>query len=354
MSHYTVLVVDTKKKGMDELLHDFNENLIEEVLYRAYYEVHGGKAFYANHLIDKGYKNAYEMSPEAIVEKLNEMYSEKGVKFRLQENGYQMSLDPVPEGEDEEEVYEFDEFSDTCMSKVAKMTMDKHKEIFGYGRNYPPQEEAIKNFIEVQGLEISKEATVEELVELGNEALEKAGVNGYLEIYEDDCGDKVEKHIYGYATNAKWDWYSLGGRWSGTLPLKDNTVSDQTVLSNLKFDNFKKDVYERSKRFWEVVVEGDELKDGETQDDFPNFYKESYYKNQYGSKENYAKEQASFRTYALLIDDEWFEPGEMGWFGISDTTMNTQQEYNKLFIEKLTELSKTSPDADVYLVDCHI
>lgn len=339
MSHYTVLVVDTKKKGMDELLYNFNENLVDEVLDQAYYEVHGGKAFYANHLIDKGYENAYEMSPKEIIEELNKMYSGEGVKFRLNGNEYQMSLDPVPEIKEDE---------------VEQITVDKHKEIFGYGKSYPPQKEAIKNFIETQGLEISKEATVEELVELGNEALEKAGVNGYLEIYEDDFGDEVKKHIYGYATNAKWDWYILGGRWSGILPLKDNTVSDQTVLSNLNFDNFKKDVYEKSKRFWEVVVEGDELKDGETQDDFFNYYKESYYKNQYGNKENYAKEQASFRTYALLIDDEWFEPGEMGWFGISDTTMNTQQEYNKLFVEKLTELSKTSPDADVYLIDCHI
>lgn len=37
-----------------------------------------------------------------------------------------------------------------------------------------------------------------------------------------------------------------------------------------------------------------------------------------------------------------------------DTTAKTKQEYNKIFTEKLTELSKTSPDADVYLVDCHI
>lgn len=333
MSHYTVLVVDTKKKGMDELLYNFNENLVDEVLDEAYYEVHGGKAFYANHLIDKGYENAYEMRPEEIIGKLNEMYSEKGVKFRLQGNEYQMSLDPVPEIEDDE---------------VEELTREKHKEIFGYGRDYPPQKEAIKNFIEMHELEIPKDAAVEDLVELGNKALEKAGVKGYLEIDED--GD----HIYGYAINAKWDWYTLGGRWSGILPLKDNTISDETVLSNLKFDNFKKDIYEKSKRFWEVVVEGDELKDGETKNDFLNYYKEDYYKNQYGNKENYAKEQASFRTYALLIDDEWFEPGEMGWFGISDTTASTQEEYNKLFIEKLTELSKTSPDADVYLVDCHI
>lgn len=336
MSHYTVLVVDTKKKGMDELLANFNENLIGDVLNEAYYEVHGNKSFYANHLIDEGYEGAYGMSPEEIIDKLNEMYSEQGVKFRLQGKEYQMSLDPVPEITDEE-VYELEE-----------KTKDKHKEIFGYGRDYPSQKEAIKNFIEMQGLEIPKDATVEDLVELGNKALEKAGVKGYLEIDEDD------DHIYGYAINAKWDWYTLGGRWSGILPLKDNTISDETVLSNLKFDNFKKDVYERSKRFWEVVVEGDELKDGETQDDFHNIYNEKYYKAQYGNKENYAKDQASFKTYALLIDDEWFEPGEMGWFGISNAIGSTREEYNKLFVEKLTELSKTSPDADVYLVDCHI
>ena len=58
MSHYTVLVVDTKKKGMDELLANFNENLIDDVLDQAYYEVHGNKAFYANHLVDKGYEDA--------------------------------------------------------------------------------------------------------------------------------------------------------------------------------------------------------------------------------------------------------------------------------------------------------
>jgi hypothetical protein len=153
--------------------------------------------------------------------------------------------------------------------------------------------------------------------------------------------------------NAKWDWYEIGGRWSGMLKKLDGTRCDECEVKDLDL-SLDKDMYEKAKRFWEVVVDKQPLKDGEYADGFTSWYKDGYYKDTFGDKETFAKDKASLSTLAMLLDGEWHEQGKMGWFGMSDTTSDSLKEYTKFFNKTLEELKETHPHATVTLVDCHI
>ena len=153
--------------------------------------------------------------------------------------------------------------------------------------------------------------------------------------------------------DAKWDWYEIGGRWSGMLKKLDGTRCDECEVKDLDL-SLDKDMYEKAKRFWEVVVDKQPLKDGEYADGFTSWYKDSYYKDTFGDKETFAKDKASLSTLAMLLDGEWHEQGKMGWFGMSDTTSDSLKEYTKFFNKTLEELKETHPHATVTLVDCHI
>lgn len=151
---------------------------------------------------------------------------------------------------------------------------------------------------------------------------------------------------YGYFSNrnAKWDWWTIGGRWSNLIPNNSCKIS--------KIDwSINKDDYNKSLRFWEVVVDGDALRDGEKEDDFWSMYRTEYYISHYGTKEKYATEQNQFGTYALLTEDgKWYEKGEMGWFGMDSSTVESTQEYFAFFREYLDN----NPDLYITIVDCHI
>lgn len=153
--------------------------------------------------------------------------------------------------------------------------------------------------------------------------------------------------------DAKWDWYEIGGRWSGMLKKLDGTRCDECEVKDLDL-SIDKDMYEKAKRFWEVVVDKQPLKDGEYADGFISWYKDSYYKDTFGDKETFAKDKASLSTFAMLLDGKWCEQGKMGWFAVSDTTSDSFKEYTKFFNKTLEELKETHPHAKVTLVDCHI
>lgn len=153
--------------------------------------------------------------------------------------------------------------------------------------------------------------------------------------------------------NAKWDWYQIGGRWSNMLKKLDGTRCDECEVKDLDL-SLDTELYNKAKRFWEVVVDKQPLKDGEYADGFTSWYKDSYYKDTFGDKETFAKDKASLSTLAMLLDGEWHEQGKMGWFGMSDTTSDSLKEYTKFFNKTLEELKETHPHATVTLVDCHI
>lgn len=153
--------------------------------------------------------------------------------------------------------------------------------------------------------------------------------------------------------NAKWDWYQIGGRWSNMLKKLDGTRCDECEVKDLDL-SLDTELYNKAKRFWEVVVDNQPLTDVERPSDFFTMYKPEYYTEMYGDRDNFAKSYASFNTFAMLLDGEWYEQGKMGWFAMSDTTKESLEKFTDFMDKTLRELKKTHPHATVTLVDCHI
>lgn len=175
----------------------------------------------------------------------------------------------------------------------------------------------------------------------------------YLKFYPDEDADfdeEMNQKGYWENPNRKWDWYSIGGRWDGGIPLIDGKYANQSIINKINLGIVQKE-YEEAIRFWDVVVEGHELKPGEEKSDFPSFLSGEYYKNQFGDRESYAIDQSSFATFAIVTPEgEWLEKGEMGWFGINSATAESRKEYSS----KFNDVVKKYPDYFFTLVDCHI
>lgn len=201
-----------------------------------------------------------------------------------------------------------------------------------------------------------------------------------LQIYEDESYDKNGNHLTTYNPNSKWDWYEIGGRWNKILLVKEEVkdieegtpswgnldsinkkapegfkwvtgakIKDIEFEKAIEFNN----TYNKSIRFWELYVEGQEPQNEEEKEMIKwEIYKKEYYIERYETKENYAKINSIFTTWALLDEKGWHEKGEMGWFAMANDTKDSEL----LFIEKFTETIQKPENQDKYLVivDCYI
>jgi hypothetical protein len=154
--------------------------------------------------------------------------------------------------------------------------------------------------------------------------------------------------------NAKWDWYSVGGRWDGCIPLKEkvngHAYSNYAFVKNIAFDRIDQNKYDSAIRDWEITVENSPMTEEEKKTHF-SLWNADYYISHYGSKENYAIYMATFSTYAFIDKDKgWNAPGEMGWFGASTEDRSSLDAYRESFHRYLTECS---PHDLLVVVDCH-
>lgn len=163
--------------------------------------------------------------------------------------------------------------------------------------------------------------------------------------------------------NAKWDWWTIGGRWSDALMLKSGKRADAAQIKDIYFieqDNhegltveiegyqvpaslaptFQIMVAEASQA-WEEVTSGRSL------------YKPEYYLQRYGDKQSYIREMMSFSTYAVITaDGEWHAKGEMGWFGVSSESPEEAKDFNMSYFKSF--IQHANPEHYLVLVDCHI
>ena len=116
--------------------------------------------------------------------------------------------------------------------------------------------------------------------------------------------------------------------------------ADSIRLCDIDFEGMRKDKLESLEKNWAEIQDKVSIGD-------KNVYW-MYGIKETDTKESYIKDHSSFSTYALLKNGEWFEKGQMGWWGVStDEDENWQEEFDKLL--------KTLPGETLLtVVDCHI
>lgn len=161
-----------------------------------------------------------------------------------------------------------------------------------------------------------------------------------------------------YNDNAKWDWYSLDGRYY----MFDLKRAARKKYNDDDFDGyFRKNDYNYTKpdpdydpesdaRFWELVVEEQPLRDGESKPF--HLYGKQYYIDRYGTKERFMKACKKVYPYAFVTPDGvWHAPGEVGWFAVDDSTPESLDQYHDEWDKYIKD---KSVNPYVSFVDCHI
>lgn len=146
--------------------------------------------------------------------------------------------------------------------------------------------------------------------------------------------------------NAKWDWWILWSEDECGEFKNSNCPKGYCKVKDYKRTMDEKN-YNEAIRFWEIVVDGkEELK---KDDDLIISYKPEYYIKRYGTKETFAKLQATPSTYAIVYNGQWIERYEKGF---DNSTLESEEAYLKKFNEILDDPS--NQNKYIAFVDCHI
>lgn len=225
-----------------------------------------------------------------------------------------------------------------------------------------------------------------------------------------------EKGRFGYwhNPNAKWDYFVVGGRYTGQIFVKDGHPitlrkpesyesdykhpgpcrSDIARLEDIDMDRVAEETRKRAADFYaewsrycnepasrrddpfdgprsralslgllrveETVVEAGP---GEIVDSWANANMSADDKRRGWSDVLRVIDEPTFRrefeacfcpliTYAVLDDDGWHAPGRVGWFGSSSAEGAEKAEHNRTFVDRY--IKTTGPDDLLVIVDCHI
>jgi len=207
----------------------------------------------------------------------------------------------------------------------------------------------------------------------------------------------------GYWRNpdAKWDWYMVGGRWTGYFKLKpgevgeigepgvmtsfcddedradiarkgdidfDGMVAEHLEEKQLQYQNFHEMVKGRAIPLWRDVLSMCEYRGG-TVDDARKIYnnnevivdlreagvfwlEDSFIEKMLLPLKEYLKKESkqALSTFAVVKDGVWYERGEMGWFA----TVANEKDADT-WLEEWYNLVMSMPDDTLLtVVDCHI
>lgn len=220
----------------------------------------------------------------------------------------------------------------------------------------------------------------------------------YMESWCSSTRDE-ETGEYGYwcNPNGKWDWYQIGGRWSGFFKLKNGCLgkvgqsgsfknepragwADSARIKDIDFEYMREDVRQEANKQYdelEKVLQGRSLvswkemikdcKDDELEaasivynemqvikdlkaaniDPWGDYVEE--FKN---SRAEYVKScvDSVGVTFGFVLESKWFEKGQMGGFGMSYNEQD-QDTWNEAYWKMVGSLD---PDTLMTVVDCHI
>lgn len=233
-----------------------------------------------------------------------------------------------------------------------------------------------------------------------------------LDILESWYGGELRSEGWGRVTNPnhKWDWWQIGGRWTGKLKLKEAGMGRNGLpglMTNANTDPSRADIALAGDIDWQAIhdedvqrqIDGYKLRHhyialAEDMDIPEEIYLEAekqFGENEYAQKVGSVRKLALYKmasqlaqkdghllfdsydeidqylnldekqykatcigkaqTYAFIdLDGEWQQRGEMGWFGMDDTSKGTNN-----YDEAWWQFVKSIPeDQLVYVIDCHI
>lgn len=136
-------------------------------------------------------------------------------------------------------------------------------------------------------------------------------------------GEKSDVGDWGYYRNpnAKWDWFSFGGRWAGKLVLRPGRTGVLSPESRNEPGEDEADAFS--------PLEVDQAAFGDI---------------------DWKATRESFSPFAVLKRGKWFDQGNMGWFGVARNRKDDAAWENE--ISRLLEgVSESEP---VFIYDCHI
>lgn len=139
--------------------------------------------------------------------------------------------------------------------------------------------------------------------------------------------------------NARWDWWRIGGRFSGGLMVRGGALADSATLGEVDWDALRKHREAKRSKWWteaqgKPAVERD-LCYGITAD---------------MTREQYIAKAARFAPFAVVKDGKWYEKGRMGWWAcVSDEKPAATWED-----EVAALLADLPPTTRLTIVDCHI
>lgn len=146
----------------------------------------------------------------------------------------------------------------------------------------------------------------------------------------------------------KWDWYTLGGRWSGDFD------SQQRDCFPVKDWNFECTEEQQKRRiaWYKIVIEDAEYSEalGVSKEGYgyiKAWNNPDYYKKYFESFEDFMKEPAN-------VPYEWLTPDGI-WHSKPDTDYEDPNfaKDNKAFVRSFPEFVKQYSDYYVTIVDCH-
>jgi hypothetical protein len=288
----------------------------------------------------------------------------------------------------EEQLQPFHEFECTGENDQYVQDIDKTEEA---RKNYEPTE--VKTFAEwIEGEYGYKVVPYGEQPDI-------EGEHKYGYTIVDKNGDVV-KTIDRTNVNAKWDWWTIGGRWNGYLKVKKSSIglvrrdgfrqltwykapgqdqADQCFKGDIDIERMRQEAADKAAKEYDLFTS---LTAGlppiETWDSVVKKHDKNYeaarteYHAQPGVKairENVVKtiewdlkdfiektrdqyihmaRNKALATFAMLKDGVWYERGEMGWFAcVSDEKDDWDEQFNAMF--------DALPDNTMLtIVDCHI
>lgn len=251
---------------------------------------------------------------------------------------------------------------------------------------------------------VPAEETLEVLQKHYEENKEKYDYTSFEEYMKVYHGYSKENGQWGRRTNpnAEWDWWIVGGRWTGFFKLKEGASGEVGELGafstppkvgfadivrkeDVDWDYMRNVAGEAAEKKWDLANESFKDKPQFQSWDTIRLKNENNlavargeYNSQpavqafnemvknninlfgwYGDAEEFLTpkdvyvermKNSAITTYAIVKDGVWYQKGKMGWWGMGSNEMS-QDEWN----EKFWELIQSVPDdTKLTLVDCHI